>query len=390
MSENVLPRKQNVILAYCLFIILNIVYLNVFAMNSQMWWEDENASTQFYFPLNLDQEKAYIPYMAMMEDGTYVNRISNSAGISHIYYALKKLTGFSYEDIPWVSFLINNLFIILCYRYFVKIGLQLGLEMRYRWLFFINPALIYYSQLINKEIFTLFFTLAFTYYLGRKQSLKVLLYACFAFIVRMQMLPVGILAIWLHRRRNYIWSLVIIYIITSLAGPVLLPQDIDMDTSSWMRADNTPGMVLLVQSLNQKYYIGSLILNPIKIVQYAFDQLRCIFFIMDDGRIDLYKFRDVLFTLTLAYLISPIMRLTTHFRTYINTPCRPLITVTCTFMLVLLVNPMVHSRYLFPISYNLVLLAVFVIQELKKTAKAKQECDSRIYTSLNGMQTTGV
>ena len=209
MSENVLPRKQNVILAYCLFIILNIVYLNVFAMNSQMWWEDENASTQFYFPLNLDQEKAYIPYMAMMEDGTYVNRISNSAGISHIYYALKKLTGFSYEDIPWVSFLINNLFIILCYRYFVKIGLQLGLEMRYRWLFFINPALIYYSQLINKEIFTLFFTLAFTYYLGRKQSLKVLLYACFAFIVRMQMLPVGILAIWLHRRRNYIWSLVI-------------------------------------------------------------------------------------------------------------------------------------------------------------------------------------
>lgn len=377
-NKSFLPIKQKVIMAYLLFLVANTIYLSVFAMDIS-YLEDEKAGNYFYVPLNKDQDKATVPYMRMIEEGSFEISLSNNIGVAYIYFLLKKYIGFSYEAIPIISFIFNNILIIFCYLYFARIGLQLGLKMNYRWLFFLNPSLVYFSQLINKDIPSLLFILALTYYLGKKKSLKLLCVSLISFVVRMQLLPVGILSFWLYRRRRYILSLFLLYLATSLLSAIVLPYYLIFAPDDLMRGDGSQGLTVLLQSLNQKYYIGSIVLNPLRIIQYLYDQLQSVFFITDDGRIDLYRLRDIPFVLALVYSFRPLITLFTHMKIYMNTSCRPLITVTFTYMMVLLMHYLIHARYLFPISLNLILLGVFVALDLKRNATERQSLSACLY-----------
>jgi len=346
--------QRKVILAYAVFLIANIIYLNMFAMNIGQ------DSEYFFYPLNMDQRKSYIPTIRQMEENwSDVNLLNNTAGISYAYYLLKKMIGFPYDAIPLVSFLVNNTCIILCYRYFVRIGTQLGFMMRYRWMFFLNPALIYYSQLINKEIFSLLFVLAFTWHLGQKQPWKLLIASGLSSFIRMQLAPVGVLSLWLYRRHRCIAGIVMLYVITSLVSGISI-SDVTLDESQLLREDGSSGLAKLMYLLNQEYYVGSLLLNPIRVIQYLYDQLLSLCVIAEDGRITMYYLRDVPFLMVMACLLGPLVVLVLRIRKYLHTPARALITVTCVYMIVLLMHFIVHARYLFPISYNMILLSLYV------------------------------
>lgn len=375
------PQRNNsrliVIIVYCFFFFANLVYLNMFSLD-RTWYSlevIENGDKYFYFPLNLDQEKAYIPAILEMEEGTFDRKaIGNATGIASVYYLLKKGLGFSEESIAIVSFIFNNIMVIICYLYFVRIISFLGLKLSYRWMFFVNPALIYFSQLINKEIISLLFVLASTYYLFTKKTFMLLFFSALFSCIRPQLLLTGVLALWLNSKVKYAKCLFLIYVVTSIAGAFLMTPDKfnEQALELMARSDGSVGLVMYTQLINQQYCIGSLLLNPIKVIQYFYDLFRSLSFMTAAGQIDLYKLRDVPFILALIYFAKPLIVVFIRIKQYVMLPCRPVITVTVVFFIVLLMNPYVHARYVFPISYNLLILGVFVSKYLRLEATKKR------------------
>jgi hypothetical protein len=344
-------------IAYILFLLANYTYYAVFATDYLNYWIHDDYSDYFYFPLNLDQEKFYRGVIADFENNNFV-ALSSASGITYIYFFIGKIFGkITPDNVAFISFIFNNIFVIISYLYFVKIGVEvLRLPFRYRWLFFMNPSLIYFSQLIQKEMLSLAVVLALTYYLNKAKWLKFILAIIFSAIQRLHFLVIGPMAYFLTNvSGGYLIKMIILYITTSLIAGYQ-SHSLHLNQLSGASAD---GFTAFVLSVNNSYYVGHLLFNPIRFIQYFYDLFRSFNFILNDSRINLYNVHNIPYLIFLVFNWKVPFRILLNFRQFSRGPSRTILSVIIVYMFLILGSPIIHSRYLFPSSYLIILLVLY-------------------------------
>lgn len=344
------------VFSLCFFFVANTLYFRELTLAIAESGEDFLPGMLYYTHIIADY-KAYIGNIELMKLGEFKLGLNNNTGVAFIYFGLMKFIGLDTEHLPYLAFALNNVLILLSFFLFRKILFKLELPRHYQWFFFLNPALVYYSQLVYKEIPSLFFILLLTYGLMQRRWFGVVVASLASALVRLQLSPVGILAFIGYRMRSFLPFALCVYILISLAGAVLFKPEI----LSYQYGAMGEGVVGITSALNEKYFIGSLLLNPLKAVQYYYDVIRSVSFVdFGESHIDIYKLRDVPFALFLLFLTPALLRCFLNIRYFMSTHARALMVVILMYVTVLFLNPIVHARYLFPISYLCVLLGLFV------------------------------
>jgi len=352
------------------FFVANVTYYCAFSAPYARGDLDEFSF--FYYPLIESDHEYYLQTIQKIKDGTPTLGFNNNAGISYLYFVIQKLFGYDNDNIVFVAFCVNSLSCLVAFFVFFKIVSFLRLPSRYSLLFFINLGLIYSSQLINKELLSLLLILLMVYSVMINKKKFMFLLIPLSMVVRLQLGLIGFLILWLDNRRRYIPSIILLYIIMSIGAALVSIYAPGFDPEYMQDTSLGTKLVQRTYLLNQEYLIGSLILNPVRIIQYFYDLSRSLFFIQD-GLIDLYKLRDVPMIVLLVFFSKDIIFAFRKIGFYQHTVNRVLITSIIVFVLVLLMNPLIHARYLFPILPLMILLGLSVRQGRKRFQKLKQK-----------------
>lgn len=194
----------------------------------------------------------------------------NVTGVAIIYYLANLAFPVSFEA---SSFLLNV--IVLAYFFWIYYSLcrLLNLNGIYFFLIFSVVYFIYLGQLANKDVFYVCFLLLFLKFLIVRSYLKMVLVSIFcAFFVRTQAILLLLFVIlyffsWLP----YAFRLFFVYIAASILGVFASKFLIGEG------ADLGGGVAKWLIFLNQ-YYIGNILLNPIRLIQYMYDFFRFPFY----------------------------------------------------------------------------------------------------------------
>lgn len=336
-------------LIYFIFLIVNTIYYYKFTVSyfHGPWKEI------FGYALSTMDHNVYYDSVKVFNSGGspfWVVQNNNAIAMGYIYYLLLKI-GRNYTIIQ-VAFFVNNLIILISYLVFSKILNKLAINPKFRFVFFLNPLLIYYSQLINKESFSLLIVLLLLLLLLDNKMFWVYALIPFSMLVRIQYGVFIIFTIYMVRANNFKLSIMGVYIITSFLAIVsfysAFPESIETGIF---------GISNIIYQLNMKYYIGSLIFNPLRILLYLYDLLRTFIFITD-GYFNPHSFAYIPTCLIIMYYFRPITHKFINISLYSKTQIRYILAIIISFVFVLLMNPITHARYLFPITIPLVILGI--------------------------------
>jgi hypothetical protein len=121
--------------------------------------------------------------------------------------------------------------------------------------------------------------------------------------------------------------------------------------------------------LNRDYYVGYLLFNPLRVVQYIMDAYASFSFATPTGGIDAAKLLRLPQLLVLLLLVSPLSTLVTRFRHWLKVPAaRPMVLVVVAYLLAWLMNPTINARYVMLITPVLVLFAMYVRRQRRSRA----------------------
>lgn len=360
------------IFVFLLFLLLNIFYFCIFTVPYMNNYKVEDKWS-VASPINTSDHQVYLEYINKINNDKKIELNNNNWGISYLYYGISKITGVDTKEIPIIAFVVSNILIVLCYLIFRSLLCSLGFSSKYSFLFFFNPALIYYSQLITKEIFSLFFVLFFTFCILNKRYLFLLLVLPLSILIRVQLGIYGIALLLFRGRRNYVVKFIFLYVLFSLISALIIKY-VHIGVQQNLLGD---GPVYLSFILNKQYLIGSLFFNILKLFQYFFDLLKSLWFFYDGTfMVDFYKVRDIPFALIFSFLLYWIVIGISNLKLYKYSKVYDLIFCTYIYILVLFINPLVHSRYLFPISYLIVLIGFFFYREFGIQSKNRTDLTS--------------
>jgi hypothetical protein len=186
----------------------------------------------------------------------------NVFGIGSIYFFISAyLENF---DVIEISSFINLVAVIFSGLIHRKICRILGLSNSSHYLFFLNLPIIYYSQLVGKDIIFIALLYAMMYaYLSEKYILVVAIGLLGAF-VRVQFPLYSIFLIFIQcagstKRSTYVF----LYVITSLLGAYAMNHSGAIGDYNDLEA----GVTSIVYKINEYIPIGNLLLNPVRLVQ---------------------------------------------------------------------------------------------------------------------------
>ena len=358
--------------AYIIFLTFNVMYFYLFFVVKPL--PLPSATKQIYYdmfivPANFDHLK-YMLFIGDLEVGKSIGRISNTKGICYFYYYLRKVV---HLDYVYLSFIVNNILFLFSYVILMKILDKGYFSKKYSFLFFFNPQLIYYSQLMNKEAFTLFFVLLMTYLLITKNEKMFFFVVPAAMIIRGQLLIFAFSLYWLYHGRVYWLRIIQIYLINVCAATVLantLPADPFILKDTFFSK--------FIFELNRDYYIGTLLLGPVKIIQFFYDQLLIFKGLMVHFRefraINLYFLRDVAPVFSLFLLSNRIFRVFTNIKVYCRQSERFFLNPIIAFVFMLMIYPYCHQRYLFPVIVLTIHLGLAYTGPVKSRYSYRERC----------------
>ena len=318
-----------------------------------------------YNYMNIGDHQFYVSTIEQIIDGNLLlSVINNDVGISLIYISISyffSLIGIN--DIILVAFIFNLGTLFLVYKLYIKICNKLGLIGITKYLFFLGLQFLYFTQLINKDLLTILFFLLVLNCLLNKQFRWIFFLSIIFFFVRIQLFIFGVLCIYLSFG-NIRTRLLISYVVTSLfAGFASVNNPI---ISSESIGEGFSGIVI---AANQKYYyIGNLILNPVRVLQFILD-IYYSFYIFFEGLIDVAKVLRLPLLLVLLFHVKPIYQSFSYFKTFQRTSVSNVQLIILAFLLTWLINPTVNARYIMLIVPFLLILARFV--QLNKNLMVK-------------------
>ncbi|HCM64409.1 MAG TPA: hypothetical protein DIT05_17965 [Morganella sp. (in: Bacteria)] len=336
-------KKEDIISIALLIILLLscILYYNYFVAGKSFTYEPVNG---FIYPVNIHDNYIYLQYIARINDnlGELIG-INNNIGISTFYFLIAyffNVIGINI-DFNILSLCINNILICFIFLSYRKIIILLYLPRVYILTFFLCISLIYFSQLINKDIFTILFFLKCIEYSIQKKYKMIISLSILSFFIRFQLLPLFILyLIIIKRTKHPIIKILFIYTILSILNGILSRYQLHFFNEKTLGS----GLSYLIFSINQQYFIGSLLFNPIRIIQYIHDLILSFDFIIDN-KIDVGRLKNIpqaiVFIFLLPFIITPFLR----YRKSIENTDKYFISLTISFFMIWLFNPTINVRY---------------------------------------------
>jgi hypothetical protein len=198
----------------------------------------------------------------------------------------------------------------------------------------LNWPIIYYSQLIGKDaLYTAALYLLLFLYLKRNRFLIVFAGVLFTPIRVQTLLLAGLLLIYLHRTFSPGLRLAMVYIVTVIVGTYAL------NFSSIIGAEPElgSGVTNLIFNLNRSYLLGTLLLNPVRILQYCLQYIEFSVRALFDGRFTV----DHLSIPFLIYFLFNIRHIVKAFSNFRN----PVGAFFLINLMLILAQPLVNLRY---------------------------------------------
>ena len=358
-------NKFSLFLASCylFFLLFNILYYSTFTGEWAYYSYENNFSADnnfqpdsiFYYVLNGDTYKAYYHrLLELISQGFHV--LSNwSHAIAYIYYFIWLIFRFEISDVFLVAFLLNNIAIVISYLYFVKIGREIiGLKMRWRGLYFLNPTLIYISQMMSKEALIIALLTALCYYSIKRKYMIIFIFSSITGFVRAPFALLGGFPIILKGKDVRIYRFLFLSILFFLLLGYFY-SNVVQNKNSIAILENA-GVTRLAFEWNY-FYLGPLIMAPFKLLGNFYDLVNQAFFhSIQQGRIDLYHGTTIpIIIAILAYSKTLFYIVLNPFKS-LRGPCGNVLLFVLAYFVLVSANQYVHSRYLWPILPLLVLL----------------------------------
>ncbi|MDY1036252.1 hypothetical protein SOM82_04740 [Lelliottia sp. CFBP8978] len=339
-------NKSIIIFKYYLFIIFCMscfIYFWLFAYDTGFTYEPIKG---WLNPVNIHDHYVYLSYIDEIEktgDWVTLSGLNNNFGISLVYYCIHTILEqidleLNYETLALV---VNLIIMMYAMRVYSSIIYKLGLNPVWTLTFFVMSPLLYFAQLINKDSFTILIILLAINYSISKQWRQFFILTILSMLIRFQLPALLLLYLFfVVGKKNHVLKFICVYIFLSLMNGVLAKYQIDFFNESTL----SDGMSYLVYSLNTKYYIGSLLLNPVRAIQYIHDALISFDFIngevIDVGRMK--NIPQVIFLLLLSpFLINVIL----NYRFYMGKKEKYLLAMINAFFGIWLFNPTINLRY---------------------------------------------
>lgn len=330
-----------------------VAYYCAFAADLDSYSPDSGL---FQYALNSHDHLVYADRVERTRQEYLVFELGNDNGIALIFVALSTLLPFLVgPDYTLLALVFNCATLIVTYRVWVVLCDELDLGAAGRAAFFLNWSVLYFAQLINKDMLTILaFLLALRWSL-QSRLLPMLLAVPLFMLVRQQLAVFFFLLMLLSSRERPIPMMLALYLVTSIGAGVLttaLPI-IGFDSLGG-------GFSLFLHDFNQRYVIGYLLFNPLRVVQYVFDALISFQVLTPTGGLEVARLLRWPQLLLLMVMARPLSTLVTDWRGVLRSDERAFVLVVFAYLLAWLMNPTVNARYVMLITPVLVLYALRV------------------------------
>lgn len=328
---------------FIVFCISCFIYFLLFAYNTGFTYEPIPGLIN---PVNIHDHYVYLGYIEEMQssgDLITLSGLNNNFGISLIYcfiYSALSAIGIevSYETL---ALIVNLIVLMYALKIYSLIIYKLGLHPAWSLTYFAMSPLLYFAQLINKDSFTILIVLLAISYSISSQWKQFCFLVILSMLIRFQ-LPALLLLylIFIFGNKHHLKKFILAYVSLSLINGVLARYQIDFFNESTL----SDGMSYLVYSLNRNYYIGSLLLNPVRAIQYLHDMLISFDFV-DGAMIDVGRIKNIPQIIFLIFLSPFIVNGFMNYRSYMNQKEKYLLAMIVAFFGIWLFNPTINLRY---------------------------------------------
>lgn len=326
--------------------------------------KDFESNSIFENFVNLHDHNVYLLNIDMVKSGESLFEIANDKGIASIYLFLSHIFPFLVTpDMAFLAFIFNCIVLAMSYKVYGNVADILNLGLLGKLSFFVNLSLLYFSQLINKDMLTIFVFLLTAYAGMRGRYWLLLLLIPLAAYIRIQLVVFILIFVFLSSAKILRLRFVIVYILTSLLAAYLSVY------FSIIGEDSLgDGFSAYLIDLNNRYLIGYLIFNPVRLLQYIYDAYLSFNIFSENGAIDVAKILRIPQLALLAMLTIYFFKLIKHWDFYSKTVAKPLVISILAYACTWLMNPTVNARYVMLITPILVLLGLYVRSTYQRRA----------------------
>ncbi|HGM5582913.1 TPA: hypothetical protein ACKP22_004637 [Pseudomonas putida] len=346
--------KYGTLLAVALFLLFcgaAVAYFYLFSVGLE---KGEDGVAMLTGAVNAHDHFVYVDTIARLARDGFGYELNNDVGISYFYLLINEWFFDGAEDYLYLALYVNLLFLLLSFICYIKICDYYGFGAWVKCAFFAGVHLLYFAQLINKDMSSVFLILFSVYAALYRHWLSLLLMIPLYALVRQQLLVYVALFIFIQTAAWPLWRIVIAYVMTSLVAAYLVVHNNIIGSESL-----EDGFSALVYGLNAQTYLGYLLLNPIRVLQFIQDSILSFFFILPDGSIDMGRLLRTPQILLLILMAWPLWIGFKRFRDGLQDASRPLYSALFAYLMAWLMNPTVNARYVMLIAPVLVLIACY-------------------------------
>ena len=323
-----------------LLLFFSFLYLNLYYGVALL--NNHNSIHEVGTLVNLHDHNIYVKELNGLNNEQIKYEMNNDFGIAFIFHVLYVKTGISnLFDIYVFSILFNLFFLLLSFVFYNKICSKHKLSDGACLLFFFNFSLVYFVQLINKDMITIFILLYSLYFSIKGKYKYIIVILPLAFLVRQQLALCLITFLFLLKAKRTLFWIVVAYIVSSMAAGYI-SANLNLISQQSMGS----GFSSYLMKLNSQYYVGNLLLNPVRVLQYFLSVPQSLIYTINNGKLDLAALLRAL-TLPLSLMaFSFLFYSLRNVRSVISTCGREYFLLTYSFFLCWLLNPTINSRYL--------------------------------------------
>lgn len=336
------------------FLLLCLLYFFAFATDLSTY---ETTKGFFQQSLNLHDHQVYRSRVDDIFYGEVGYELSNDLGIAALYAALASaVPALADNQYAVLALLLNCLVLVISAWLYARICTNLALGTLAKLTFFANLQFLYFAQLINKDMLTVFLFLLALHLALRGRLAAILLLLPVAVLVRQQLaLCLGMFFVLMTTSRP-ILAATTMYVVTSLAAgalsvflPVIGQESLE------------EGLSAFLVGFNEAYfYSGYLLFNPVRVVQYVFDAYSSFYFLSGDDGIDMARVLRLPQLVLLLFIWLPIVAAIPLRRCWTRGPDKAFVMMTASYLMAWLMNPTVNARYVMLYAPVMVLYGLYL------------------------------
>lgn len=303
-------------------------------------------------PYNIPDNQIFYQVITDFSSYSLSEILVRNYGIALPYVALMGVLDEDLNDqIVIISAMINWVVYLLSGFVFAQLCIVLKPKFSTIVWFLLFPPFILFSVLINKDGIMILLVLSVTLAVLKRWWFTLLLLTVAISLIRMQYLLFPVFLLFMLKA-DFRLRFAIAYVCSAMAS-ALIANFFGVYDIDW----SAGGFSSLVYSLNKEYFVGSLLLNPVRVIHYVIAFLQeCLYIKTDDG-IDYMKLIQGATFVYLLYLLPGYARFLVgtwriaYYRDFVV-----LRAAIFSYLLVLLLTPITEPRY-FMIGCPLLLLA---------------------------------